>query len=71
MLKYFLSASYKYSTLIRVKRGFLDKEFKDGFLLSIKLPGTQWTKELGNEALGAAFGIVVSNEMEIEISKLL
>lgn len=56
---------------MRVKRGFLDKEFKDGFLLSIKLPGTQWTKELGNEALGAAFGIVVSNELEIEISKLL
>lgn len=56
---------------MRVKRGFLDKEFKDGFLLSIKLPGMQWTKGLGNEAIGAAFGIVVSNELEIEISKLL
>lgn len=55
---------------MRVKRGILDVEFKDGIFFSLKLPGIQWTKELGNSALGAAFGIVLNNELEVEISKL-
>lgn len=56
---------------MRVKRGILDVEFKDGIFFSLKLPGIQWTKELGNSALGAAFGIILNNELEVEISKLI
>lgn len=55
---------------MRVKRGILDVDLKDGLFLSLKLRGVQWTKQLGNDALGAAFGISLTNELEIEISKL-
>lgn len=55
---------------MRTKRGILDVDLKDGFFFSLKLPGIQWTKQVGNDALGAAFGISLTNELEIEISKL-
>lgn len=68
--QFFFSRFYNYKTLMRVKRGILDVDLKDGLFLSLKLPGVQWTKQLGNDALGAAFGISLTNELEIEISKL-
>lgn len=55
---------------MRTKRGILDVDLKDGFFFSLKLPGIQWTKQVGNDAFGAAFGISLTNELEIEISKL-
>lgn len=55
---------------MRVRRGILDVELTDGLFFALKLPGVQWTKHVGNEALGAAFGIILTNELEVEISKL-
>ena len=54
---------------MRVRRGILDVELKDGLFIALKLPGIQWTKHVGNHALGAAFGIILTNELEVEISK--
>lgn len=54
---------------MRVRRGILDVELTDGLFFALKLPGVQWTKHVGNEALGAAFGIILTNELEVEISK--
>ncbi|XP_061168902.1 uncharacterized protein LOC133178171 [Saccostrea echinata] len=65
-----LSRDYSYQTLMRVKRGFLDVQFKDGFLFHLKLPSIQWNKRLGDSSFGADFGLVLSNEFEIEIRPL-
>ena len=51
-----------------MKRGILDAKFVDGIYLSLKLPGIQWTKQFGVPAMGASFGIILTNEMELEIS---
>ncbi|XP_062614230.1 uncharacterized protein LOC134275967, partial [Saccostrea cucullata] len=65
-----LSRNYSYQTLMRVKRGILDIRFKDGFFFAMKLPGIHWTKELGNDALGAGIGLILTNELEVEIKPL-
>lgn len=56
---------------VRKKRGILDAKFVDGIYLSLKLPGIQWTKHFGVPAMGASFGIILTNEMELEISMYL
>jgi hypothetical protein len=54
---------------MRIKRGILDVKFKDGFFFALRLPGVQWSKQMGNSALGSAIGLTLTNEFEIEISK--
>ncbi|XP_062572081.1 uncharacterized protein LOC134234050 [Saccostrea cucullata] len=65
-----LSRNYSYQTLMRVKRGILDVKFKDGFFFAMRLPGIQWSKQMGNSALGAGIGLILTNELEIEIKPL-
>ncbi|XP_061168901.1 uncharacterized protein LOC133178169 [Saccostrea echinata] len=65
-----LSRHYTYQTLMRVKRGILDVKFKDGFFFAMRLPGIQWNKQMGNSALGAGIGLILTNELEIEIKPL-
>ncbi|XP_061188852.1 uncharacterized protein LOC133197029 [Saccostrea echinata] len=66
-----LSRDYRYQTLMRIKRGILKVQAGiDGFLFSLKLPGVQWSKQLGNSSLGATFGLELRNELRLEIKPL-
>ncbi|XP_062588035.1 uncharacterized protein LOC134249704 [Saccostrea cucullata] len=66
-----LRRDYRYQTLMRIKRGILKLQAGiDGFLFSLKLPGVQWSKQLGKSSLGATFGLELRNELRLEIKPL-
>lgn len=46
--------------------------FSDKLLdIHIETPGVDWRKEIGTEAINAAFGLIVQNILDIEIGKLM
>ena len=53
---------------MRLKRG-ITLSLEDGLFFQIFLPGIEWEKVVGNAALGMSFGLVVRNQMELELSK--
>lgn len=41
----------------------------EGFQWKIVVPGVDWQKVIGNDMLGASFGLVIRNVLDIDISE--
>ncbi|XP_021370398.1 uncharacterized protein LOC110461300 [Mizuhopecten yessoensis] len=67
-----LSTSYDYPTLLRLRRSVVtySASLKDGIYFGISLPGINWKKVIGNSAIGAEFGIILRNNLELELKFL-
>ena len=46
----------------RTKRGFFD-----GLRFRLQAPGVDWRKMLGSESIGASFGIIIQNYLDLKI----
>ena len=57
---------------MRMKRSIITAEFRDGGIyFSLRLPGVDWSKKVGLSAMGAEFGLIIRNGMEVQVSKLI
>ncbi|XP_013394005.1 uncharacterized protein LOC106161555, partial [Lingula anatina] len=65
----YFSKQYTYHTVMRLKRGVLDDILK-ALSFKLEVPGIQWTKEIGNDKIGASFGLEVRNKMELKLGFL-
>ena len=65
------SKRYTYPTLMRIKRGIFEASFDNGIHFAIRVPGVDWVKTIGTDALGASFGLVIRNELELELSMFI
>ena len=53
----------------RVRRGVMDLVARvwKGFHFDLKTPSVDWQKKIGGSALGASFGLVLKNSIDIAI----
>ncbi|KAK3083736.1 hypothetical protein FSP39_002337 [Pinctada imbricata] len=68
-----LSKSYTYPTVMRLRRDIFEASFDLKNLaihFAIRVPGIDWQKTIGTDAIGAGFGLVIRNQMELELSPL-
>ena len=47
------------------KRGIFDLELK----FKLEAPGVDWQKKIGSESIGASFGIIMENLMDLRIGE--
>ena len=47
------------------KRGILSFEFK----FKLEAPGVDWQKKIGSSAIGASFGIIMENLLDLRLSE--
>ena len=56
---------------VRIKRGIIDtiKRIWKGFHWKLETPSMDWSKAIGGSKLGASFGLIIKNFLEIDISE--
>ena len=42
-----------------------------GFEFELKSPSKFWQKKIGSKNVGASFGLIIKNQMELKIGKLI
>ena len=50
----------------RYKRGFWE-----GIEFKLSVPSVDWQKKVGTKALGASFGVILENYLDLKIGKLI
>ncbi|CAG2196998.1 unnamed protein product [Mytilus edulis] len=56
----------RFKVTVRQKRGF----WEDGFKFRIATPSVDWLKKVGNKELGASFGIIIENYLDLKVAPL-
>lgn len=51
-----------------MKRGII-QDILAALSFKVEVPGIDWSKEIGTKDIGAGFGLVIRNKMELQLSK--
>ena len=73
-----LSVMYRYSNISSVEHRRMRRGLKEiasriwkGFTFNLATPSKDWQKKIGGKSLGASFGLVFKNALNIKIGKRL
>ncbi|WAR20843.1 hypothetical protein MAR_014817 [Mya arenaria] len=64
-----ISKNYTYPIVSRARRSLL-QTLEQGIHVTIKPPGIAWSKTLGNSNIGASFGLIINNTLDLKLSLL-
>ena len=62
------SKNYTYPVIARVRRGLMSTLMK-GISVHIEPPGIEWDKTIGNDKIGAGFGLHIRNNLDLKLGK--
>ena len=67
----------RYSNITTVEHQRMRRSLKDvlgriwkGFEFKLATPSMDWQKQIGGSSLGASFGLIIKNELDLKICKL-
>ncbi|KAH3823827.1 hypothetical protein DPMN_125650 [Dreissena polymorpha] len=64
-----ISKNYTYPIVSRVRRSLL-QALEEGIQVTIKPPGIDWQKTVGTSSIGASFGLVIRNILDLKLALL-
>ncbi|XP_052224342.1 uncharacterized protein LOC127839993 [Dreissena polymorpha] len=64
-----ISKNYTYPIVSRVRRSLL-QALEEGIRVTIQPPGIDWQKTIGTENIGASFGLIIRNTLDLKLALL-